>query len=102
MHLHPVALFVIGALALLWASMFSLPSFFSLFRFGITTDIMPKAHGGWSRGTNGIVRTMMQVFVSLVLLGASVYIILSQSYNPNDKHWAYATAGTVLGFWLKR
>ena len=42
----------------------------------------------------------MQVIVSLAVVGASMFIILAKRYAPRDKHWAYATVGTILGFWL--
>ncbi len=44
---------------------------------------------------------LMQVGLSIVLTIASVFLILSKSYGPKDKHWAYATIGTILGFWLR-
>jgi hypothetical protein len=47
-------------------------------------------------------RTIMQVAISLSLLGASLIVILSGQYDPSIKHWAFATVGTLLGFWLKR
>jgi hypothetical protein len=43
----------------------------------------------------------MKVFVSVVLLGASMYVILSSKYVAKDKNWAYGIAGTLVGFWLK-
>jgi hypothetical protein len=43
----------------------------------------------------------MQVIVTLVLLPATLFIILSKRYAPKDKHWAYTTVGLILGFWLK-
>jgi hypothetical protein len=46
-------------------------------------------------------RLGMQVAVSLIVSGGSLYIIVSQSYDSKDKHWAYGAAGTILGFWLK-
>ena len=46
-------------------------------------------------------RERMQVFLSLGLTVAALYIILSHDYDPKDKHWAYGTVGTVLGFWLR-
>src|SRR2546427_6777852 len=46
-------------------------------------------------------RTIMQIVVSLVLLAAALFIILSERYDPNSKHWAFATVGTILGFWLR-
>jgi hypothetical protein len=48
-----------------------------------------------------VARDAMQVVLSLVLAGASLFVILSHQYDPNDKHWAYGTVGTVLGFWLR-
>jgi hypothetical protein len=42
----------------------------------------------------------IQSAVSLILLSASLFVILSKSYTPQDRHWAYATIGTILGFWL--
>jgi hypothetical protein len=38
---------------------------------------------------------------STVLLLAALVVILSKRYAPTDKHWAYATVGTIIGFWLK-
>jgi hypothetical protein len=46
-------------------------------------------------------RVWMQVAISLVFLGASIFIILSHSFDASDKHWAYGSAGTILGFWLR-
>jgi hypothetical protein len=47
-------------------------------------------------------RLGMQVIVSLVILGGALFIILSERYDPKDKHWAYGSVGTILGFWLKK
>ena len=54
-----------------------------------------------ARLVNLDVKVGMQVGISLVLLGATLYIILSTAYQPKDKHWAYGTIGMVIGFWLK-
>jgi ABC-type sulfate transport system permease subunit len=43
----------------------------------------------------------MKQAISLALLAASIYIILSSRFGPKDKHWAYGTVGTLLGYWLK-
>lgn len=43
----------------------------------------------------------IQAAITFVLLLPSLFIILSSRFAPNDKHWAYATVGTILGFWLK-
>jgi hypothetical protein len=46
-------------------------------------------------------RDGMQVLLSLVLMGAAILIVLSHAYDAQEKHWAYGTLGTILGFWLK-
>jgi hypothetical protein len=46
-------------------------------------------------------RGRMQVLVSLVLMASAVLIVLSHAYDPQEKHWAYGTLGTILGFWLR-
>jgi hypothetical protein len=46
------------------------------------------------------VQTMMQVALSILVTLASLFIILAARFGPKDKHWAYATVGTILGFWL--
>lgn len=42
------------------------------------------------------------VVVSLIVLLAALYVILSKKYPPKVEHWAYATIGTLLGFWLRQ
>jgi len=42
----------------------------------------------------------MPVVVSLVLLIAALWVILSKRYTPTDRHWAYGSVGTIVGFWL--
>jgi hypothetical protein len=46
-------------------------------------------------------RESIQLVVSVLLLLASLFVILSTKYGAKDKHWAYATVGTLLGFWLR-
>jgi len=42
----------------------------------------------------------VQVVLSTLILVASLLIMLSHSFNVHEKHWAYGSAGIVLGFWL--
>jgi len=42
-----------------------------------------------------------QLVVTLAILGVALYIILSHGYQPQDKHWAYGAAGTILGYWVR-
>jgi hypothetical protein len=48
------------------------------------------------------IRVFMQPIVSLVILISSLYMVLSERFTPQDKHWAFGTIGTLIGFWLKR
>jgi hypothetical protein len=41
-------------------------------------------------------RMIFQLILSVFLPLASVFV-----YTPVDKHWAYGTTGTIVGFWLK-
>jgi hypothetical protein len=45
---------------------------------------------------------LMQGIISVTLLAAALFIVLSKRYSPHDKHWAYTTLGTILGFWLPK
>lgn len=42
-----------------------------------------------------------QFLLSVILLGAGLYVILSKQYDASDKHWAYGIVGTLVGFWLR-
>lgn len=44
---------------------------------------------------------VVRCIISVIILAAALYVILSKQYAGIDKHWAYATVGTILGFWLK-
>jgi hypothetical protein len=44
------------------------------------------------------VKAIMRPVVSLTMLSAALIVILSERYDPNSKHWAYATVGTIMGF----
>ncbi len=46
-------------------------------------------------------QTVGQIVFTAFLLAASLFVILSRRYAPPDRHWAYATIGTLVGYWLK-
>ena len=46
-------------------------------------------------------RETMQIILSLLLTGVSLFVILASRYKPQEKHWAYGTIGTILGFWIR-
>jgi hypothetical protein len=49
-----------------------------------------------------MLRTIAQLVTSSLFVAAALYVILSHSYDAKDKQWAYGTAGTILGYWLKK
>ena len=44
---------------------------------------------------------VMQGVFSCAICCVALFVILAKRYGATDKHWAYATVGTILGFWLK-
>ena len=51
---------------------------------------------------HGDAQTAAQLILSAVLLGASVYVILSGKYTADTQKWAFGIVGTLLGYWLKQ
>ena len=45
-------------------------------------------------------RLIMQAIVSVAVLAASLLIMLTHA-SEGATHWAYGTAGMVVGYWLK-
>jgi uncharacterized membrane protein len=48
------------------------------------------------------VGVVMKVLVSVVILIAALFVILSKNYDAKAKHWAYGMVGLIMGFWLKQ
>ena len=46
-------------------------------------------------------RLVMQIVISLVILAAGLWVILSKTYEHDTVKWAYGAVGIVIGFWLK-
>ena len=47
------------------------------------------------------VRLVMQIAISLIILGAGLWVILSGHSSPDSGRWASGAIGTVMGYWLK-
>ena len=43
----------------------------------------------------------MLCVVTLTVLAASLYVILSGQFDQSAQKWAYSSVGTILGFWLR-
>jgi hypothetical protein len=47
------------------------------------------------------VRDVMMVVISVIVLGSSLFVILSKRYDDATQKWAFGAVGTIIGFWLK-
>jgi hypothetical protein len=36
------------------------------------------------------------------MLVAALVVILSPTFDPSIKHWAFGLTGTILGFWFRK
>jgi hypothetical protein len=95
-----IALFTIPVVIPSWPS----PGISPLIK-GIGGDVsVSGTYGGgdppYAPKTTWLSREVFQLTLSGLLLAASLFVILSAKYGPKDKHWAYATVGTLVGFWL--
>jgi hypothetical protein len=43
----------------------------------------------------------IRAVISLVLLGACLFVILSSRYREKERNWAFSTIGALTGFWLR-
>ncbi len=44
---------------------------------------------------------LFRMFITVLLCAVSIHVILSRRFTPTQKHWAYGTIGTLIGYWLK-
>ena len=50
--------------------------------------------------SSGFPQDVMAIVVSIAVLGAGLYVILSRKYPADSHKWAYGAVGTIVGFWL--
>lgn len=48
-----------------------------------------------------VIKTIMAPLISLLVIAASLYVILSAKYKADSEKWAFGSIGTIIGFWLK-
>jgi hypothetical protein len=46
-------------------------------------------------------KNIVIIGITVVLLLCGVGVVMLQRYDEKQKHWGYATLGTILGFWLR-
>src|ERR1035437_9262416 len=79
---------------------FGAPDWRSLITAVPTEPTQPSTLFNFTDYALQITREMMQMLLTIVLAAASIIVISKKSYDPKDKHWAYATIGILIGFWL--
>lgn len=47
-----------------------------------------------------LVRIGMPALLSLVVIAAALYVILSKGYAAADEKWAFGAVGSILGYWF--
>jgi hypothetical protein len=50
---------------------------------------------------SGRTPAVMQIVVSVLVLAAGLWVMLSGRYDADVEKWAAGAIGTVVGFWLK-
>ena len=72
-------------------------------RRSLVESLLPLAQSaaGTDNGRDNNFAGYMGAGFSIALIVAGLFVILSGKYAPIDKHWAYATIGTIVGHWLK-
>jgi hypothetical protein len=44
---------------------------------------------------------IVQAAMTIIFVGACIYVIVSKRFGPAERNWAFGTLGTILGFWLR-
>ena len=73
----------------------------SLGRYRTADSKDDKGLAGGQISSVNTIRSLMPVFVSLIVLGSALLIILGANYPEAQQKWAFGAVGTILGYWLK-
>lgn len=60
----------------------------------------PYSYGGDPLKSRESVTMLMQVLVSISILGCALYLLVTKGEDQSTK-WAAGAVGTVVGYWLK-
>jgi hypothetical protein len=75
--------------------------YFVVYRF-LPDEIPMFPIGGYGGSVMiGPSRQLMAMLVSVVVLCAALYVILSNHYGTDTQKWAHGVIGLILGFWLR-
>ena len=55
---------------------------------------------GQAVGPEVLVKLIMQVVVTVLILIAALFVVLSKRYEAPEKNWAFGALGAILGAWI--
>jgi hypothetical protein len=61
-----------------------------------------ETEGGDATAPRSQPAQLVQIGITLLILGSALFIILSKGYADAEQKWAFGAVGTILGYWLKR
>ena len=79
---------------------FSVPGALACVGIGVLL-LAGRRRPGIRAGRDDQLRATMQVGVSIAILAAGLWVILSGRYGADAERWAAGSIGTVVGYWLK-
>lgn len=47
------------------------------------------------------IKAIMRVVISLIVLGAALFVILSRAFPDDYAKWAFGVVGLIIGYWLR-
>lgn len=103
MRAFPIMLFAFTILSLVGAAFYFYNQQQSSIEINRTlkkpADVSPQADT--KEVTVEKIRLYTSIEVTIFVLVACIFVMLASRYTPEEKHWAYATLGTLIGYWLK-
>ena len=82
------------------AFVFSIPGVIAI--VGIAAlAVTSRTRARTAAAPTGRTPAVMQIVVSVLVLAAGLWVMLSGRYDADVEKWAAGAIGTVVGFWLK-
>ncbi len=47
------------------------------------------------------ITTLIKIGISVIVLGAALFVLLSQKFPDDYNKWAFGMVGLVVGYWLR-
>lgn len=67
---------------------------------GRESSVKSIAVGKGGDGRSVVLLFVAKFLISVCVLGAALFVVLSKGYNTDTFKWACGAIGTILGYWL--